>query len=205
MCKITVSGKGTEVTPALREHVETAVNEASSVFDISPMSCEVVLRFGKGRPKREANTCEMVLRVPKSVVRVSESGEDMYAAIDAAASKVSRQLRKYKTKVIDKSRKTAHASKRAAQNVPAVDEENFDELIVDTDVEEIFESDALVREKIVDISSMSYDEALVQIDLLGHDFYMFEDSRTGLVCVAYKRHDGGYGILRPKVAFEDVA
>jgi putative sigma-54 modulation protein len=65
------------------------------------------------------------------------------------------------------------------------------------------EDDALVREKVVELKPMTVDEALIQIDLIGHDFYVFEDSRSGLTNVVYRRKDGGYGIIRPKIEDED--
>ena len=200
MCTIVVSGKGTEVTPALKEHVEKSMLDAVSVFDISPMTCEVVLRHGKGRPEKQKNTCEVVLRVPKYVVRVSEVGEDMYAAIDSAASKVSRQLRKYKTRVVDKTRRTSRKRKGLIKGTP--DSIFEDTIFEDTSMyNDVYAdaSDELVREKEVELVPMTTEEALVQIDLMGHDFYMFEDSRTGLVCVVYKRNDGGYGVIRPSL------
>jgi putative sigma-54 modulation protein len=65
------------------------------------------------------------------------------------------------------------------------------------------EDDELVREKVIELKPMSVEEALVQIDLIGHDFYMFEDSRTGLTNVVYRRKNGGYGIIKPKIEDED--
>ena len=65
------------------------------------------------------------------------------------------------------------------------------------------EDDTLIREKYVELAPITVDEALVQIDLIGHDFYMFEDSVTGLVNVVYRRKDGGYGIIKPKIEDED--
>ena len=67
------------------------------------------------------------------------------------------------------------------------------------------EDDALVREKFVDLRPMSEEEALVQTDLLGLDFYIFENAATGLINVIYHRHNGGYGIIKPKFEFEDEA
>ena len=126
------------------------------------------------------------------VVRVEASSSDMYAAIDEAAEKVTRQLRKYKTRVIDR-------KQRAAVAVPEhVDD--LAELIEPTDDDD---DDVLVREKYVDLKPMTEEQALVQTDLLGHDFYVFENAATGLVNVIYHRHNGGYGIIKPRLEPED--
>lgn len=113
MCKVVVSGKGTEVTDALRAHVEARVLEAVSVFDVEPMRAEVVLRFGHGRPPAERNTCDIVVSMPRKGVRVSESGADMYVAIDAAAEKLSRKLRRHKTRVVKRPRLVSARDARA--------------------------------------------------------------------------------------------
>ena len=63
--------------------------------------------------------------------------------------------------------------------------------------------DVLVREKYVELIPMTIDEALVQIDLIGHDFYMFEDAQTGMIDVVYRRKNGGYGVIKPKIEDED--
>ena len=194
MCDVRVSGKGVDVTPALREHVEKRVSEAVSVFDITPMTCEVVLRFGHGRKESDRNTCEMTLRVPRSVVRVSESGPDMYDAVDLAASKVSRQLRKYKTRLLDKHKRARREQVRTVREKPYVPSVDILASMGEPEVDD----DALVREKSVVLEPMSVDEALVQLDLLGHSFYMFEEAVTGLTCVVYVRDGGGYGVLRPE-------
>ena len=70
------------------------------------------------------------------------------------------------------------------------------DLIVDED-------DALVREKLIDLRPMTEEEALVQTDLIGHDFYVFENATTGLINVIYHRHNGGYGIIKPRLETED--
>jgi hypothetical protein len=122
-----------------------------------------------------------------------EDSPAIAAAIDEAASKVTRQLRKYKTRIIDKRQRSKRPEPvlEPMPNVAAPESEPEDE------------DDELVREKFVELTPMSIDEALVQIDLIGHDFYVFEDSRSGLTNVVYRRKDGGYGIIRPKIEDED--
>ena len=98
---IKVSGRKTTVTDALRARVDEKIGEACSVFDISPMTVDVVLRYEKNPANPNPAIVEVTIRVRGSVIRVAEHGSDMYAAIDSAADKATRQLRKFKTKVVD--------------------------------------------------------------------------------------------------------
>jgi len=192
MVSIKISGRKVTISDALREQVDLKIGNALKVFDIKPMTCDVVLRADKNHSYGKRNACEVTVYVRDNVVRVVATGEDLEAAIDEAASKVTRQLRKYKTRVVDKRQR----AKRPEPVVEPVDLPAFDEPAEEDD-------DALVREKIIDLTPMTVDEALVQIDLIGHDFYVFEDSRSGLTNVVYRRKDGGYGIIRPKIEDED--
>lgn len=192
MVDIKISGRRVTISDALREQVEDKIGDALKVFDIKPMTCDVVLRVDKSHSYGKRNACEVTVFVRDNVVRVVASGDDLETAIDDAAAKVSRQLRKYKTRVIDKSRSKHYE--------PAV---VLDPLPVETAEAAEDEDDALVREKVIDLKPMSVDEALVQIDLIGHDFYVFEDQVTGLTNVVYRRKDGGYGIIKPKIEDED--
>ena len=187
---IKVSGRKTTVTDALRGYVDEKIGDAVKVFDIQPMTCDVVLRVEKTRADRDKSAvCEVTVRVRDSVVRVETHDCDMYAAIDAAADKVTRQLRKFKTKVVDRRQR---AQGRPVQPLTA----DFADLIDASDEEQ---DDELVREKVIDLSPMSVQDALVQTDLLGHDFYVFTNAETGLVNVIYRRKNGGYGIIKPKI------
>ncbi len=194
MVDIKISGRKVTITDALREQVEQKIGNALKVFDIKPMSCDVVLRVDKNRSKLDRRACEVTVFVRDNVVRVVDVADDMDAAIDGAADKVTRQLRKYKTRIVDK-------RQRAKRPTPVVEPvTDLADLIVPKGEEE---DDQLIREKVVELRPMSVDEALVQIDLIGHDFYMFEDARTGLTNVVYRRKNGGYGIIKPKIEDED--
>ncbi|MDO4538267.1 MAG: ribosome-associated translation inhibitor RaiA [Coriobacteriales bacterium] len=196
MVDIKISGRRVAITDALREQVESKIGGALKVFDIKPMSCDVVLRVDKNRSNPERRACEVTVYVRDNVVRVVSADKDLEIAIDDAASKVTRQLRKYKTRVVDKRQR----SKRLEVDMEPV--ADLSELLEPVpEVED--EDEALVREKFVELVPMSVDEALIQIDLIGHDFYVFEDSITGLVNVVYRRKDGGYGIIKPKIEDED--
>ena len=141
---IKVSGRKTTVTDALRAHVDEKIGEALKVFDIEPMTVDVVLRYEKNPSNPNPAIVEVTVRARGSVIRVAEHGADMYAAIDLSADKVT-------------------------------------------------------REKVIDVTPMTEEQALVQTDLLGHDFYVFENATTGLINVVYHRKNGGYGIIKPRI------
>lgn len=190
---IKVSGRKVTVTDALRSYVDEKIGGALEVFDIQPMTCDVVLRVEKNRSNPEAAVCEVTVRVRDNVVRVESADPDMYAAIDIASSKVTRQIRKFKTRIIDR--------RQRSQGLPV--EPTAADLadLIDSKPED--EDDELVREKVIDLPPMSEEEALVQTDLIGHDFYVFTNASTGLVNVVYRRKNGGYGIIKPKIEEPD--
>ena len=196
MADIKISGRKIGVNDQMRERVNDKIGDALSVFDVKPMSCDVVLRVDKNPSNPERKTCEVTVFVRDSVVRVVASSTDMFAAIDEAADKVTRQLRKYKTKIVDRRKRSPKGL--AHPELEEASTENLTELIQPAE-----EDDLLVREKIIDLTPMTEEEALVQTDLLGHDFYVFENATTGLVNVIYHRHNGGYGIIKPRIESED--
>lgn len=191
MADIKISGRKISVTDAMRERVEDKIGGALKVFDIQPMSADVVLRVDKNPSNPERKTCEVTVYVRDRIVRVTSSSDDIDAAIDEAAGKVSRQIRKYKTKVLD--RRT-----RAPRPVVEMSVSDLADLI-----EEVPADEQLVREKYVKLTPMTEEEALVQTDLLGHGFYVFENATTGLINVIYRRRNGGYGIIKPQIESED--
>ena len=195
MADIKISGRKVAITDSLRDQVNAKIGGALKVFDIKPMSCDVVLHSDKRRASKDRTSCEVTVFVRDNVVRVDAAGPDLDVAIDEAASKVARKLRKYKTRVVDRRQR----SKRPEPIVEPV--ADLSDLIASAPEEE--EDDELVREKIVELTPMTVEEALVQTDLIGHDFYVFENSVTGLVNVVYRRKNGGYGIIKPKIEEAD--
>lgn len=187
---IKVSGRKTTVTDALRAHVDEKIGEALKVFDIEPMTVDVVLRYEKNPSNPNPAIVEVTVRARGSVIRVAEHGGDMYAAIDLSADKVTRQLRKFKTKVVD----NRQGGASAADVAPVERVDDLADLLLPEE-----DDDLLVREKVIDITPMTEEQALVQTDLLGHDFYVFENATTGLINVVYHRKNGGYGIIKPRI------
>ena len=189
--EITVTGRKMTVSDALRDYVEEKIGSSVKVFNISPMRAEVVLRKERNPSNPKPAIAEVTIHTKGHIIRTEESEEDMYAAIDVAAAKVERQLRKYKTRVVDRK---LHGKKLA------------EVLSLETDVEPpaehqeyLPEADSVVRIKELELAALSEEEALIQLDLLGHDFFVYYNSTDGLVNVMYRRKDGSYGIIKPRI------
>jgi putative sigma-54 modulation protein len=189
--EIKITGRGTTVTDSLRSHAQEKIADALKVFDIQTTSVDVVLRVTSYKNTTANAQCEVTVRVPGSVIRVAAASEDMYAAIDEAARLVTRKMRKYKTRVIDR-RKHAHG-----EGLADIAPDTTLETKVLADEKVLEDDEALVRSKFIEYTKYTEEDALVQADLLGHDFFVFTDMVTGNVHVIYHRKNGGYGILKP--------
>jgi putative sigma-54 modulation protein len=189
--EIIVTGRKMTVSDPLKAYVVEKISDSVKVFNISPMSAEVVLRKERNPANPRPAIAEVTIRTKGHIIRTEESEEDMYAAIDVAAAKVERQLRKYKTRVIDR---RIHGKKLVEvlspeSEVPATAE--HEEYLPDLD--------RVVRVKELDLDALTEEEALIQLDLLGHDFYVYTNSTDGLVNVMYRRKDGSYGVIKPRI------
>ena len=186
---ITVAGRKMPVTDALRQYAEEKIGNSMKVMDIDPLVAEVVLYVEKNPANPRPACCEVTMRTKGHIIRVEECEEDMYVAIDVAAAKVVRQLRKYKTKVIDRKLRAVDETIRT-EPVPTKD---LDQLM-----EELAADEEVVRVKEIEFEPLTEEEALVKIDLLGHDFFAYTDRDTNMVNVLYRRDDGGYGLLKQR-------
>ncbi len=182
---IQVTGRNLNVSDPLRAYAEEKIGSAVKVFDIDPLVADVVLQVEKNPAIARRATCQITLSTKGHIIRVEEHEDDMYAAIDVASAKVVRQMRKYKTKVVD--RKT----RAEGETIREVDtgELDFDALMED------LSDDEVVRVKEIEFEPLTEEEALVKIDLLGHDFFAYTDRDTSAVCILYRREEGNYGKL----------
>ena len=189
---INVSGRKVNITDSLRTHAEEKIGAAMKVIDIDPLDAEVVLRVEKNHAIANRCTCEVTIRTRGNVVRVEEQEQTLHAAIDVAAARVERQLRKYKTRVIDRKIRSGAAEGGTIRTGEAT------ELDLDALMDELAD-DEIVRVKELDFEPLTEQEALIQIDLLGHDFFAYIDRDTSAFCVLYRRDNGGYGLLKQKL------
>ncbi len=189
---ITVSGRKMPISDSLRNYAEDKIGGSVEQLEVGAIACEIVLYREKNKAIPNAAVCEVTVIMPGHVARVEESEEDMFAAIDVAAAKIARQLRKFKTRV---------QSKRTKKNDQLSDLQREDahsesDLDLDRLMEELAQ-DEIVRRKKIQYSPLTEDEAMVEIDLLGHDFFVYTDRDSGDVHVMYRRGDGTLGLLTP--------
>ncbi|MCM3727681.1 ribosome-associated translation inhibitor RaiA [Neobacillus cucumis] len=178
--KYNVRGENIEVTPAIREYVEKKISKLERYFTEAPdAKVNVNLRFNQDKSSK----VEVTIPLQQLVLRAEETNIDMYAAIDLITDKLERQIRKHKTKVNRKFREKGELSFTfTAPESP----ETHD--YAEEDLE-------LVRTKRFDLKPMDSEEAILQMNMLGHSFYVFTNSDTNRTNVVYKRKDGRYGLI----------
>ena len=172
--KFIISGRNIDVTDALRAAVEDKLGKLEKYFT-SETEVHVTLGVEKDRQK-----IEVTIPVKGNIIRSEQVSNDMYVSIDLVEEIIERQLKKYKNKIIDK--------QQAAGNFK---QEFIEKDYVDD--EEI----QIVRSKRFDIKPMYPEDACVQMELLGHNFFVFVNAETDQVNVVYKRKGGTYGIMEP--------
>lgn len=190
MLRFNIRGENIEVTDALRDYAEKKISKIERYFnkELTNVDAHVNLKTYSDRSAK----VEVTVPLSNIVLRAEETSQDMYGSIDLVADKLERQIRKYKTKVNRKLRRENLSRPEAIDpdlwdsDVPALDDNSKDEGDV---------SSSIVRIKQVDLKPMSPEEAVLQMDLLGHDFFIFEDAETEGVSLVYKRHDDQYGLL----------
>ncbi|HLS88662.1 MAG TPA: ribosome-associated translation inhibitor RaiA [Sphingobacteriaceae bacterium] len=175
---IIVSGKNVEVTDALRDYVERKVGRIERYFP-NPLTAQVTLST-----QRERHIVEVTVPVPADslLLRAEEDSGDMYASVDAAVEKLERQIRKYKTRI------NRRARRLNARQLPLVGPDGE---------EEGDEEPRVVKTKRFSVKPMDTEEAILQMNLLGHDFFVFRDAATHQIHVVYRRKDGHYGLIEP--------
>lgn len=177
--KYNVRGENIEVTPAIREYVEKKISKLERYFTETP-DANVHVNLKTYNDKK--SKVEVTIPMSGLVLRAEELHDDMYAAIDLITDKLERQIRKHKTKVNRKFREKGHVpfTSFEGNGAPVIEEEN--ELEV-------------VRQKSFDLKPMDSEEAILQMNMLGHNFYVFTNAETNLTNVVYKRKDGRYGLI----------
>jgi putative sigma-54 modulation protein len=185
-----VKGRHMDVRPDIRAYAEEKVGKAARLLNSMVMDVEVELYHERNRSIEKNQVAEATIRTkhPGPVIRARESASDMKAAIDLVAGKLERQASKFKGKLDRKN--SAHAG--GPPDVGAVVAEE-DEFADET-------PPVIVKTKSMELKPMDADEAILQLELLGHDFFVFESAENAMVNVLYKRRDGDYGLIVPKEA-----
>lgn len=190
--KLVIQGKNIEITDAIHDYVEQKISKAVSHFKHLTNEVDVNLSVARNPRISPKQSAEVTLYINGAVVRAEESSENLYASIDLVANKISRQLRKYKEKRQDK-------------NHPATKPNDaFIRQSVTSDVSSVLGNrepelpEEVVRTKYFAMPPMTVQEALEQLELVDHDFYMFLNSDTGQINVIYERNHGGFGLIQPR-------
>lgn len=174
--KFIIVGRNIEVTPGLRAAVEEKIGKLDKYFN-PDTEVHVTLSVEKDRQK-----IEVTIPVKGSIIRSEQVSNDMYVSIDLVEEIIERQLKKYKNKIVDKQQAAASFSKAYVENDYADDDEI-----------------KIVRTKKFDIKPMYPEDACIQMELLGHNFFVFCNAETDQVNVVYKRKGDTYGLIEPEV------
>lgn len=175
--KVTVIAKNMELTDALKEIVQKKISKLEKYFEKN-VEAKATLSIQKNR-----QIIEVTIPFNGVILRGEESTSDMYKSLDLVEDKLERQIRKQKTRL----------SRKHGGSV------RFGE-IGDSDIKSVEEDEGqLVRVKKFGVKPMNSEEAILQMDLLGHNFFVFQDADSNKVNVVYKRKDGDYGLLEPEL------
>ena len=159
------------VTDAIKDYITEKLGRLDKYFKNDELNVNVLIKV-----KGFNQTIEVTIPTPNFTIRNEESAEDLYAAIDLVTDKIERQIRKNKTKL---------QSKKIKERDIAIDY-----------VEDIDDEDnKVVKRKTIEVKPMSEEEAIIQMELLGHSFYLFKDATSSKPTLVYKREDGNYGVI----------
>ena len=178
--KFTFVEKKVNLPKSLHAYAEKKVGKLERYFK-TDSEANLVFSVEKDR-----NKVELTIRSGSTILRVSESTSDMFASVDAAVTSMERQLRKHKTRL----------EKRLRQDAFERTVDEVSTFVPDVVEESEFE---VIRTKKFSIKPMAVDEAILQMNLLGHSFYAFKNDATGAFAVVYKRNDGGYGLIEDEI------
>ena len=163
------------VTDSIKNYVETKLDRLNKYFTEDDLTANVLTKVRGNR-----QIVEVTIPTDKFILRSEEENEDLYAAIDLVSDKLERQIRKNKTKL----------SKRNKIN------NKYEYLNFDYEIDKDEEDEGnIVKRKHFDMKPMDEEEAMLELELLGHEFFVYKDMHTNNVCVLYKRKNGGYGLI----------
>lgn len=175
--KYNIRGDKMIVTEAIKDYTENKLSRLEKYFKDDEITANVLTRV-----RGNAQIVEVTIPTNKFILRSEEENDDLYAAIDLVTDKLERQIRKNKTRL---NRGTKESVK----------EFNFD-YEINTDEEDAKEK--IVKRKNIEMKPMDEEEAILEMELLGHNFFVYKDMDTNKVCILYKRKDGDYGLIETK-------
>ena len=172
--EIIIHGDKISVTGAMKDYIEEKLGRLDKYLENSDdIRANVIVKV-----KGHLQTMEITIPLKSFILRSEETQEDFYAAVDKTIDKLERQIRKNKTRLMSRNSKPAY-------------DFNFEMI----EVEEEKEDNKIVKRKTIEVKPMDEEEAILQMELLGHQFYMYKDADTNKPAVVYKRNDGNYGVI----------
>lgn len=181
--RMKIRGQNLEVTQALKDYVEKKLSKLERYFDTPPASeAQVTLSVNK-----DIHSVEVTIPMPSLLLRAEERNSDMYSSVDLVLDKLERQIRKHKTKVNRKFRQEGSLRSLFKDSSETALPNQYDE---EDDIE-------VVRTKRFTLKPMDVEEAILQMNMIGHDFFVFSNMDSEEVNVVYKRSDGRYGLIEP--------
>ena len=172
--RIEIRGDKLKVTDSIKSQIEEKLGKLDQYFN----QPEEIKAYVVVRVKNNEQIIEVTIPTPKFTLRSETSHEDLYAAINLSVDKLERQIRKNKTKLKKKFKDALRY-----------------EMMEDIEEQELEEESLISKRKTIDLKPMDEEEAILQMELLGHDFYIFKNVDTDNISVVYKRKDGKYGII----------
>lgn len=174
--KYNIRGDKMVITEAIKDYTETKLGKLEKYFKDDDITANVLTRV-----RGNSQIVEVTIPTDKFILRSEEENDDLYAAIDLVTDKLERQIRKNKT--------------RLNRNIKdSVKEFNFDFDIKDEEES----NEKIVKRKNIEMKPMDEEEAILEMELLGHSFFVYKDMDTNNICVLYKRKDGDYGLIETK-------
>lgn len=172
-----IIGRNVSVSERTKKQIEKKIGKLSKLFP-TDTTANVTLS-----QRREDHTVEVTIPLKNTLIRAEETSGDLYTSIDLVEEILERQIKKHHTKLIDRLQ-NAEAFAKAFEET---EDEDFEE-------EEI----SIDKVKRFDFKPMSPEEACLEMDLIGHNFFVFKDADTMETCVVYKRNNGSYGMIEPE-------
>ena len=174
--EIIIRGDKLKITDSMHNYIEEKLGKLEKYLKNSDeIRANVIVKV-----KNHEQRVEITIPLKTYIVRAEETKDDFYAAVDKALDTLERQIRKNKTRMMSKQVKTNF---------------DFDISEIEKEIEKEQEEKKIVKRKTVEVKPMNEEEAILQMELLGHEFYMYKDSESGKSAVVYKRKDGNYGVI----------
>ena len=170
MMEVLVRGNKIDITDAMKDYVKEKLSKLDK-YTLDDTTATVLVKI-----RNYSQKVEVTIPLKTLMLRAEDESQDFYSAVDLVVNKLERQIRKNKSKL----------KKREKSGIK---EFNID------DITDNGEDEAVIKRKKIDIKPMNLDEAILQMELLGHNFYMYKDSDIGRIALVYKRNDGGYGVI----------